>query len=567
MNYGPRMSGRFLRALLGPVVVATLALAPAASAAPGDLDPTFGSGGSVRLLPSNEDINLRAVAVQPDLKIVMAGADFTTNSVILVRLLPNGGLDPGFGAGGIATTPFVGGFGEARTIALQPDGKIVIGGGAKGAVNGDFLVARYNGDGSPDASFGGGDGIQLVPVGVGDDRAEAVAIGPGGHILATGVTDLGGSKTNVAVAVLKSNGEPDPAFTGDGTMTIDTTADDSDKGAAIAQLADGRILIGDATGNGGGDGFTLVRLLSTGAPDPEFGEGDGIVKTPIPETGSGRITDFALRPDGRIVASGYGFDAPPAESRFAAVGYLANGALDPSFAGTGIFTQQIGSGSDSAAVVELTPAGKILLAGNYDAAPGNASTALLRLDPLGALDPGFGSGGIVTRGVQAPFGEIFQGAALDAEERTVVVSQAYIGGGNTEVVVTRYLGDKVPAQPISVTFNRAPRAWMKKVPRKVAAEKLKGFRGTAKDFDGDGLNRVQIALVKKPAKAQSRKRPVLRWKKVTGKAKWSFKLKRELAPGRYVVYARAVDGRGLVEAKFSRKLRNRYAFRVLPSAK
>lgn len=564
MDYGRQMPRQFLRALLGLAVVAALLVAPAASAAPGDLDPTFGSGGSIRLLPSNEDISLRAVAVQPDLKIVMAGADSTTNSVIVVRLLPGGALDPGFGAGGIASTSFAGGFGEARAIALQPDGKIVVAGAAKGALGNEFLVARYNNDGSPDAGFGGGDGIQLVPVGPSHDRAEAVAIGPGGHILVTGEADLGSSKESAGVAVLKPEGTPDPAFSEDGTTLLDATGNTSDEGVAIAELADGRILIGDATGAGGGDGFMLVRLLSSGLPDPEFGEGDGIVKTPIPSTGSGRVTDFVLRPDGRIVASGYGFDAPPAESKFAAVGYLANGALDTSFADTGIFTQQVGAGSDSAEVVELTPSGKVLLAGNYDAAPSNASTALMRLDPLGALDPGFGRGGIVTRGVQAPFGEIFQDAALDAEERMVAVSTAYIGGGNTEVVVTRYLGDKVPAQPISVTFNRSPHARMKKVPRKVTAEKLKGFSGTAKDFDGHGLKRVQVALVKR-VKAQGKKKPVLRWKKVKGKKKWSFKLKRELPPGRYVVYARAVDGLGLPEAKFSRKLRNRYAFRVLPS--
>ncbi|HEX5983248.1 MAG TPA: delta-60 repeat domain-containing protein [Solirubrobacterales bacterium] len=545
--------------LLALSAVVALSAVPAASAAPGDLDPSFGSGGSVRLLPSNEDVNLRAVAVQPDLKIVMAGADYLSNSVILVRLLPSGQLDPTFGSGGLVATPFAG-FGEARAIALQPDGKIVIAGAAKGVVNADFLIARYNTDGSPDTGFGGGDGIQLLPIGAGAEEAEAVAIGPGGRILATGWTDLGSSKTHAPVAVLKPNGEPDPAFAGDGTTIVDTTADDSDEGVAIAELADGRILIGDASGSGGGKGFRLVRLLSSGAPDPEFGGGDGIVETPIPSTGDGRITDFALRPDGRIVSSGYGFDeGTPSDSKFAAVGYLGNGELDASFAGTGIFAQQIGAGSDSAQVVQLAPNGKVLLAGLYDAAPGNQSTALLRLDQLGALDPSFGSGGIVRRGVTAPFGEILQDAALDAEERMVVVSTAYIGGGNTEVVVSRYLGDLRPPQP-SAPINQPPHARMKKVKKKVAAEKLKGFSGTASDPDGHGVQRVQIALVKRGKVAKAK----LRWRAVKGKKKWRLRLKRELRPGRYVVFARAIDGTGLAEAKFSRKLRNRYAFRVLP---
>lgn len=551
---------RSLLAVLGTIGV--LSAVPAASAAPGDLDPSFGGTGSVRLLPSNEDVSLRAVTAQPDQKIVLAGANYLTKSAILVRLLPGGQMDPSFGAGGLVTTPFEG-FGEARAIALQPDGKVVVAGAAKGAVNADFMVARYNPDGSPDKGFGGGDGIQLVPVGAGDDQAEAVAVGPGGHILATGSTDLGSSKTGAAVAVLKANGEPDPLFTGDGTTIVDTTAEDSDEGIAIAELADGRILIGDSTGNGGGDGFTLVRLLSSGSPDAEFGGGDGIAETPIPDTGSGRVTDFALRPDGRIVTSGYGYDAgSPSDSKFAAVGYLASGDLDTSFAGTGIFTRQIGAGSDSAQVVELTPSGKFLLAGAYDAAPSNQSVALARLDQFGVLDPSFGSGGIVTRGVTAPFGEIFQDAALDAEERTVVVSTAYIGGGNTEVVVSRYLGDPRP-QPVVVVApgNRAPHARMKKVPKKVRPARLKRFSGTASDPDGHGVRRVQIALVKRGKAAKAK----LRWRTVKGKKKWSFKLKGKLPPGRYVVFARATDGLGLTESKFSRKLRNRYAFRVLPA--
>jgi uncharacterized delta-60 repeat protein len=323
------------------------------------------------------------------------------------------------------------------------------------------------------------------------------------------------------------------------------------------------------------------------------------VKTPIPGGGNaeGRITDFVLRPDGRIVASGYGYDEnlPANEnSLFAAVGYLASGDLDPSFAEAGIFTRRVGGGENSARAIEVTPSSKFLLAGSYDPELSNASPALLRLDPNGALDPSFGVGGQVLRGVQAPFGEIFQGAALDAEERLVVLSTAYIGGGNTEVVVSRYLGDKVPALPIAApapVLNQRPHARMKKVPKKIAAEKLKGFSGKASDADGNGVQRVQVAVVKRMSRGggarasagakrcialksgkprfkrsgtKAGKCPQL-WLTAKGTAKWSFELKDELPPGRYVVYARATDGKGEAETSFSRKLGNRYAFRVLPS--
>jgi len=569
-----------LRLALACLCIATALLAASsASAAPGDLDPSFGSGGSVDLLTGTE-ILAKGVAVQSDSKIVVAGGEQPGN-VVLIRLLSDGQLDPGFGQGGKVTTPFPGGFGEARAVAIQPDGKIVIAGGAKGMVDADVLIARYNTDGSPDSGFGGGDGIQIINVGPGEDEAEAVAIGPGGHILATGISKIGPDKTGAAVVVLKANGDPDPAFNGDGTQIVTATADESDKGVAIAELTDGRILVGDNSGNGGGDGFTLVQLLSSGLPDPGFGGGDGIVKTPIPGPDNGRLTDLLVRPGGRIVASGYGSEevgAPPvSDDKFAAVGYLDNGELDPSFATGGLFTTQVASGAEEARSIEQTPSGQVLLAGEYDAATSNQAIALLRLNPLGALDPGFGAGGRVLRGVTAPFGDIFEESAIDPEERLVTLSTAYLGGGVTTRRVTRYLGDKVPAVPISAPVNKPAHARMKAVPKKVTAAALKGFKGTAADADGNGLQKVQVAVTKKvgkrcfamkDAKGKFKRVKAIsgrcpqRWLTVKGTAKWSFKLKRELSAGRYIVYARAVDGAGLAEAQFSRKLRNRYAFRV-----
>jgi uncharacterized delta-60 repeat protein len=206
MNYGPRMSGRFLRALPGLVVAAMLAFAPAASAAPGDLDPSFGSGGQVRLLESNEESNAGAVAVQADGRTLVAG--YEKGNAVVLRLLANGSLDLGFGAGGKATTVLPGGFSEFRSLAIQPDGKIVAVGSAKGAVNTDFFFARLNTDGSPDASFGGGDGIEIVSVGAEADQAEAMALGPGGRIAATGSAEKPVNNRVLAAVVLQENGPP-----------------------------------------------------------------------------------------------------------------------------------------------------------------------------------------------------------------------------------------------------------------------------------------------------------------------------------------------------------------------
>lgn len=578
-------------------LVALAALAPAASAAPGQLDPTFGNGGTVRMFFSEEDISLRGVATQPDGKIVLTGGNFLTGATLVVRLLENGAFDPSFGASGVVNLALGPEESEGRAVLVQPDGKIVIAGTARGAVNYDFAFARLNADGSPDPTFGGGDAKELVEIGPEFERPEAVALGPGGRIVASGEARLPGDVDAAAIAVLGPNGLPDPGyFGGDGAIAV-TTTPKSDEGVAAAMLADGRVLIGDANAAGAGKGFTLIQLLANGTLDPAFGGGDGLVEVPVPgnSTAGGRISDFTLLADGRIVASGYGFDevGSPAtlDGKAAVARFLPDGQLDESFGSKGWFTQQFGAEGDSAERVAVAPNGKLVIAGPYIASTDpviSDARALARLEPGGSLDPTFGAGGISLSGVTAPFGESFADAALDAKERLVMVARAYIGGGNTEVVVSRYLGD---IEPPSAVKNRAPHARLKKVPKKIKADKLKAFIGTANDPDGS-IARVQIAVTKvmpggakasakkapkcmrmvnpkakfKPAKpkgAKGKQRCQPRWLTVKGKAKWSYKLKKNLAPGRYVVYARAVDSEGLAESSFTRKAGNRYAFRVL----
>lgn len=604
MDY--RHSVRLVRhslALLATLaVVLGVGFAPAASAAPGQLDPSFGSGGVVRMLFSEETTAIRGAAVQPDGKIVLAGSDSLAKTTLVIRLLDSGALDPGFGAGGVVNLKLGSDASEGRAVLIQPDGKIVIAGAAKGPLTYDFVVARLNPDGSPDPGFGGGDGNELISLGFDQHRAEALALGPGGRIVATGEARKTTPAEVVAgVVVLGPNGLPDPGyFGGDGAMTI-TTALKNDEGVAVAMLADGRVLVGDANGAGGGKGFTLVQLLAAGTPDPAFGGGDGLVEAPVPSAGTetslgGRIDDFQLLADGRIVASGYGYDQvgspPTSDGKLAVARFLPDGQLDASFGSAGWFSHQIGTGSEDADAVQVAPTGRLVLGGAYtftgSKGPNN-TPYLARLEPGGGLDPGFGAGGLVPFGETAPFGENFEALALDPEERALVVGRAYLGNNNTEVVVRRFLGDKVPRGP-----NQAPHARMKRVPKKLKANRLRGFVGSASDSDGT-IAKVQVALLKlvpggakasakraapkclalrnarakfKPAKpkgAKGKKRCQPRWLGVKGKEKWSFRLKKNLPPGRYVVYARAVDAEGLAESTFSRKAGNRYAFRVLPA--
>lgn len=577
------------------------ALGGVARAAPGAIDPSFGNGGELRMLPSHEDIAIRAVAAQPDSRIVLAGADQTVGQTIVLRLLPNGERDPSFGNGGLVSLQVGSEASEARALALQPDGKIVVGGTAKGATKYGFSVLRLNPDGSLDTGFGAGNGVQVVSVGPEEDSGEALALGPDGRIVVTGEARLPGDSA-AGLAVLGPDGSPDAGYFGGDGVTTFTTSQGFDDGVAVAMLADGRVLLADSNGAGGGHGFTLAQLLQSGLPDPGFGGGDGLVEVSPPSQGEaaglgGRITDFELLADGRIVATGYGYDQvgnPPQDDLKAAVArFLADGQLDASFGSGGFSTHQFGPFDEQPGWIGVTPSGRPLIAATnfVQVTPSSIeSPALARLDPDGGLDPTFGVGGQVLNGATAPFGEPMEAAALDPEERTIVVGRAYIGGGDTEVVLRRYLGDKVPLGPRGP--NLAPHARLKKLAKKLKRGKPRSFAGTASDADGS-VAKVQIAVARlvrggarvaakrraprclvmknarakfkavKPVGPKGRRACPQRWLTAKGTAKWKYKLKKALPPGRYVVYARAVDGEGLAETAFTRKAGNRYAFRVL----
>jgi uncharacterized delta-60 repeat protein len=595
---------RFLALSFALLAVAAV-LASVARAAPGELDPTFGVGGSERLFQNPENTFFRAVATQPDGKIVMVGGG-DAGKVLVARLLENGGLDPSFGNSGVVSTgAFPGSFPSADAVAVQPDGKIVIAGSAEVAGIEDFLVARFLPGGQLDPSFGGGEGFVTFPVAAERNAALALAIGAGGNILLTGRARTSALKEVVAVAVLLPEGGLDPSFGTDGVTTVESSVGD-DEGDAIAEAPGGDIVIADEAGPGGGSGFTIVKLLPSGALDPGFGTA-GIAQTPIPSSGEGRSVGVAVMPDGRIVASGYGYDGP--EEKFAAVRYLADGELDHTFGdGTGIFSKKLGGGDEAADFVAVTPKGEVLLAGFYQPAGGRTSPAVVRLSPAGTLDPSFGSGGLVKRSGLTPFDDEFVAATLDGRERLVMLSEVEEGDETTSFEVTRILGHTPPPSPATHApapavvgppaprGRKPPRARIKGLGKTVDVARLKRFSGTAADPEGEHLGKVQIALVRKAPsrpkvhataaavkkntgrscldlrsakggfKAVRAKRGAscpLRWLDAKGTSKWSFRLTGTLPVGSYVLYARAIDAKGLAESSFSAAAGDRVAFRLV----
>jgi uncharacterized delta-60 repeat protein len=397
----PRGLSRASRAYVAAACWAYAALAltaAVATAAPGDLDTSFGPGGKVltgfegTAACSAAACNAYGYALlsQPDGRLVALGsAGYPRFGVFgpdrdfaLARYEPDGTLDPSFGTQGRQTAAFGPGTGaEDDSVAedgvLQPDGKIVAA-GTKGYFTGDFALARFNADGSLDNSFGS-EGRVLLDVG-GNDRIFGVALQADDKIVAAGM-----SGDAVAFARYDPDGRLDPSFSGDGTLTLALGKGSRVFGVAIQP--DGRIIAAGVSERR----FLLVRLQPDGTLDASF-SGDGVVTTKLGRSAS--AADLALQPDGKIVAAGLAGTARRFE--FALARYQSDGRLDRSFSQDGKVATGIGGRRASASAVALQPDGKIVAAGA--SARGKSAKrdfALARYTPAGRLDRSFSGKGFL----------------------------------------------------------------------------------------------------------------------------------------------------------------------------
>ncbi len=308
-----------LVALAGAFIAA--ALPGAAVAGPGALDPSFGTGGQVTTDFGGFD-SAQAVAVQSDGKIVAAGSS-GGGDFALARYNADGTLDSTFGSGGKLTTDF-GGFDAASALAIQHDGRIVVTGRTG---SGDFALARYNGDGSLDSTFGSG-GKVTTDVG-GFDAALGVALQSDGKIVAVGG---GGSGSDFVVARYSANGSLDSSFGSGGLVT--TNLGGFEAATAVALQTDGKIVATGSTFSSGFQQFVLTRYNTDGSIDSSFGT-DGKVLTDF-GLGSGFGGALVIQPDGKIVAAGR------AGSDFVVARYNTDGSPDASFGSGGRATTDFG---------------------------------------------------------------------------------------------------------------------------------------------------------------------------------------------------------------------------------
>ena len=201
-------------------LAAATAAAPAfAESVPGRLDATFGVGGETTVDFATGIDYAWAVAAQPDGKVVAAGVAVGANQDFAVaRWNLDGTLDASFGSGGKVTTAIGTANEFAKSVVLQPDGKIVAGGPSRTGAYNEFAVARYLPDGSLDPTFGTG-GKVVTSISTGHDYLNAIALQSDGKIVGAGYSNQDGN-LEMAVVRWKGDGTLDAGFGTGGKVVI-----------------------------------------------------------------------------------------------------------------------------------------------------------------------------------------------------------------------------------------------------------------------------------------------------------------------------------------------------------
>lgn len=410
-------SWRHVRFLLAIVLAALLLLNTSISrvlAADGDLDPTFGNGGKITTAFSNYFDFTSSIAIQTDGKIVAAGTAGTDFGI--ARYNPDGSLDSTFGTGGKVTASFF----QASAVVIQTDGKIVAVGHAA-TTKIEFALARYNQNGSLDSTFGTGG--KVTTSFFRDDEAFAATIQPDGKIVVAGSSFTETSR-DIALARYNTDGTLDATFGNGGKVTTDFFGN-LDEAFGVALQSDGKIVVGGIarrTINGPlryNDAFGVVRYNTDGSLDSTFGTG-GKVATDFFDRNDDAFA-MAIQSNGKIVVAGTAMQ--DTYNKFALARYNSDGSLDTTFGNGGKTVTDFGVFTSSQiSDILIRPDGKIIAAGqSFDPAT-RLNFALARYNPDGSLDNSFGTAGKTTTDF---FGQDDAAIAIAAQPDGKIVAAGY----------------------------------------------------------------------------------------------------------------------------------------------
>lgn len=403
-----------------------------AIASPFDLDPAFGNLGKVVSSPDGTEATLgNAIALQPDGKIIMVGnrQQFAAG-IIVVRYNANGTLDTTFDSDGWTSVTF-GAAGEtAVAVAIQSDGKIVVGGTIRETTTtfspSDFGIVRFNANGSLDTTF---DGDGKLTVSFNDiispfyqEYLSVIKIAGDGKIVLGGYAINSTVDDRYILAKLNSDGSPDSTFGTNGRFADTANSlSNFDKLNDLVVLPDGKIVAVGLIFNPGGSYKVAAKYGNTGR---EWMYKQGASTWPTRSEG---LNGIAALPDGKFIVVG------KRQNKIAAIRLNADGTEDSSF------VNPVTMPAGEALSVAIQPDGKIVANLTIDTSEGTGSFAVTRFNADGSFDSTFG----MTTNISVTNGQDFGKKVLVQPDGKILV------GGYSQLSsptryyfsMVRYLGD------------------------------------------------------------------------------------------------------------------------------
>ena len=466
--------------LLSGAILAAGAFAAPAQALPGDLDPAFSGDGLVTtdfgLADPIDQVN--SLIALPGGEIVAAGRanGFTASDVALARYLPNGELDPGFGAAGKFTADLSGALRDTvADIVAAPDNSLFGGGIIGPADDEDLLLVKLLPGGGLDSSFSPGGGVGFTSVDVGgapqsDENVNAIVRRVDGSLVVAG---RGNGNQGVAngdddflVARFDAAGELDPSFSpgppgggdaagaGIAQLDIGGTAE-ADSATDLVELGDGSLLVSGLVTTGTVVRMVAVKYTTAGAIDSSYGGGDGIATVEFAETSSATASGVAVAPDGGAYLVGVAAPSPDAQA-IAVAKLTAAGTPDPAFAGDGRFVTDLpGTVQDVAGDLAVDAEGRLVVFAFSGVAASGFDTAVLRYRPDGALDSTFGGGdGVAIADFGAGPGSGTANAGVIAPDGGLIAA----GSANDDFSLARFAGGSALCDGKPATMIATPGA-------------------------------------------------------------------------------------------------------------
>jgi uncharacterized delta-60 repeat protein len=327
------------------------------------------------------------VAIQPDGKIVSVGVVTAKGTdyqeICIVRLNPNGTLDTTFNNTGIVDLK-VGAYADASALAIQPDGKILVGGTSNPTVQGtrnfspntELVLARYNTNGTLDTTFAN-KGILIWDRTSGEDGIGTLAVLANGNIVATVNANT--------LCEFTPSGKLVTTFGSGGVATFQPVTGTNLSDFVVAPNGD--LIVSGYGGNTSWNGVGLLFAVNptTGALDPSFNNGQGWLSVANP---AGGIYDFySVTVQGSNIVVG-GDSQIPNQGRYGLLArFTLTGSLDTSFANGGYFVMPTTGGFFDNLAVETD--GSLIAEGPVE----NGYLTVAHFTANGQLDTTFGGAG------------------------------------------------------------------------------------------------------------------------------------------------------------------------------